>query len=91
MSSSTEAAYVDVPTVEHTGLSVIGGYGLCSFGLKYILAKVGLGFDICCSSIFAMVDSFVVFPIIVMYPNWISICVSFLRADSHVGLLINLW
>ena len=55
MSSSTDAAYVGVPIVEHSGLNVIEGYILCIFGLKYILANAGSGLLISCMSILAKV------------------------------------
>ena len=56
MSSSTDAAYVGVPIVEHSGLNVIGGYILCNFGLKYIPTNSGLVAFSFCSSMVAMVE-----------------------------------
>ena len=42
--------------VEHMGRSWIGGYGLCSLGLKYSLANDGFSLFSSCSSMFAIVE-----------------------------------
>ena len=91
MSSNTDTAYVGVPIVEHSGLSVIGGYILCSLGLKYILANSGLGTFSFCNSIFERVECLsCVWLVIVVCPKLINICISRCLALSQVGLVSNL-
>ena len=56
MSSRVDAGWVGVLMVEHMGRSWIGGYGLCSLGLKYSLANDGLSLFSSCSRMFAIVE-----------------------------------
>ena len=91
MSKNTDTAFAGVLFVEHSGLSVIGWYILCSFGLKYILANAGFSTSSFCNSILDMVEySNCVLLVSAMYPKLISICVKRCLALIYVGLVSNL-